>query len=214
MSDTPPATDEFAAAKANLRDTVKWLVTVLAALAAAIVGTAPLGGLASLAGWRLWVAGGAGLAGFSAILIAVGVLRDILLTARLASAQVRADADLVAWLNEHAADLLPVQCATLDAFFKARDDLVATLRRLRDDQGSEAYRGAEKAYRVADVAAGRILGLASFERLRRRIARRLPWLFALAVAAFLGLAVFTGLASAKKDAAEPLKVEVSMAAHR
>ena len=41
MSDTPPATDEFAAAKANLRDTVKWLVTVLAALAAAIGARLP-----------------------------------------------------------------------------------------------------------------------------------------------------------------------------
>ena len=60
-----PAADPYATAKANLRDTIKWLATSLAAVGAAVIAGASISGLAGLEGHALHLAAGLG-AGFQA----------------------------------------------------------------------------------------------------------------------------------------------------
>src|ERR1700676_5570916 len=65
-------TDPFATAKANLRDTIKWLTTTFAAIAAAILAGSPLTGLGALPlGWRLGFATIGAFFGLASLLLAI-----------------------------------------------------------------------------------------------------------------------------------------------
>ncbi|AGS25800.1 hypothetical protein [Rhizobium etli] len=75
MSDT---TDSYATAKANLRDTIKWLATSLAAVGAAVIAGASINGLSELQGQALTSAIILGGAGLAAILMSIGILVHLL----------------------------------------------------------------------------------------------------------------------------------------
>jgi hypothetical protein len=77
MSDAA-AGDPFSNAKANIRDTVKWLATTLAALAAAVVAGASITGISALTGWRLVLAIGGGGGGLICIFVAIGIALRLL----------------------------------------------------------------------------------------------------------------------------------------
>ena len=127
MSDA--ASDPFAAARANIRETVKWLVTAFAAMTAAVVGTSPLTGLGSLPfGERLYLAVGAGFIG---LLIAAWVIAKalrLLVTPPFFLGDIVADAALREFVDTHAYDLMPSQYPTVGQVVAARKDALDILR--------------------------------------------------------------------------------------
>ncbi len=79
MPDAPA--DAFAAARANLRDTIKWLATVLAGVAAVAAGSSPLTALGALSpsDTRFQIATAALAVALVCLVAGVGVFLDLLL---------------------------------------------------------------------------------------------------------------------------------------
>src|SRR5271155_27768 len=168
MSNGGATGDPFGAARANLRDTVKWLVAAFAALAAATLGSSPLTGLGSLSpGWRLYLATASGMAGLLFVISAIYTALKVLAAKPFYLAEVRQNKNLCQYIGEHAADLLPPEFLTFDDFLHYRDRAVDTLRKL-ENPDSPARIEAEKAHSALKPYVDRVLGLAYFVTLRDR----------------------------------------------
>lgn len=201
MSDA--ASDPFASARTNIRETVKWLVAAFAAMAAAIVGTSPLTGLGSLPpGERLYVAVGAGVIG---LLIAAWVIARalrLLVTPPFFLGDIAADEALRQFIEAHAYDLMPPQYPTIAQIVAARtaalDVLRGTVAGNRDD--------ARAALRALSPWTDRLMSLGYLEQLRRRLDGSLLSMATAAFAAVLAFGIFAWAANPPKpDASDSSK---------
>src|SRR5260370_40527129 len=130
MTDVSPAPDQFAAARANLRDTVKWLIAALAALAAAILAGSPLTSFGTLGpGPRLYIAIAAGSIGMILVFAAIYIAFRLLVWRPFFLSDLAADRDLSKFIDEHATDLLPPEIPNLKEFLERR----AKVRTLQQD---------------------------------------------------------------------------------
>lgn len=194
--------DPYASAKDNLRDTVKWLATTLAALLAALLAGTSIKGITTLTPEALWWALPAGAIGVIAILTAVIVLLGLLLGTGFFLNQLETDIETKKRLQGHAIDILPPQFGTLDEFMAQRREAIDDIRNNRDNPDSPEYKEAVKFFTSAQNATDRIVNLAHLEILRRNF-RRDAWILILCtVVAVAGMGAFSVLTATSKGAAE------------
>lgn len=204
--------DPFATPKANLRDTVKWLAGVFAALAAVVIAGTPLSGLGALPwGGRFLVATLALFVAFlcicSALIITLRLLRSDLIYPSDLDSRVRLerrpDAREIQFLREniarYQADLFHPDYPTMDALIKAIEEQRADYKQHPNDRTRQMISDLE-GYR------GRAVTYAAYLRFYDRLRRSVPWLVALGVIALLGLLVFGVVVKSKS--AEDQKVIV------
>lgn len=125
-STAKPDADIYAAQKANIRDTAKWMATAYAAVAAVIVAGAPFAGLNALTGERLVVAilfGGVALA---SVLLAINDILSFLIGDYAFVSEL--PVDVRDFIDEHAADVLPPPFASYQAFRTYRAGLQSKLK--------------------------------------------------------------------------------------
>jgi hypothetical protein len=199
-----PPGDPFAGAKANLRDTIKWLVTIFAGLAAAVTAGASLGGVSGAEGMRLYWALGGGALGVLCLALAAGVALRLLTARSFFLGDLAGEPAIKAKLEAHAIDLLPPQIASLDDFLKQRAAaaaIAADAKRTSDERA-----GAGAFFASLEPTTARLVNLAQFEVMCRAFERARPRLFVLAGVALFGLglfAVFSGPDKSRTSAAGP-----------
>jgi hypothetical protein len=185
------ASDPYATAKANLRDTIKWLATSLAGLGAAVLAGASINGLAALKGPTLGVAAVLGVIGLLLILVAVGVLLSLLTAKVFYFSQLVQPRDEVAReINDNADDILPPPLRTIAELAEYRQRAWEDLSRAQP--GTDDYRDASDRWGTANDSVSRITNLAQFLSLRHDFANckwRLFWLAGFIIVV-LGLYVF------------------------
>jgi hypothetical protein len=124
-----PAADPHASARANLRDTVKWLATSLAAVGAAVIAGASINGLASLSGTELFAGALLGGFGLVAILSAISILLGLLTSDVFYFTQLMNDDNaskaIANEIDERARDLLPPQVRSISELIAYRDQVIA-----------------------------------------------------------------------------------------
>jgi hypothetical protein len=196
VADLPPENDPFAAARTNLRDTIKWLIAAFAALAVAVLGSSPLTGFGTLApGWRLYLAIGAGFVGLSLVFVAIYIAFRLLVWRPFFLSDLAADSDLFSFIEEHSADLLPPELPRFAEFLQARDKARAFLQQTSREPDAPNRAKAKQFITDSDLFANRLLSLAYFEHLRRQL-MKFGWvLFALALAAVVALGIFAWAAN-------------------
>lgn len=203
MSESSSPPDPFSAARANLRDTVKWLITIFAALAAAVVGTTPFTGLGSLSiGWRLLVATVAGAFALAVIFRAVYWAFQLLVAKPFFFEDLRTETSLRRFIEDHSIDLLPPEYPTFDDFIYARNAAIDLLRHGRPPIGSPDYDGYLKArtfHEKSSEIIATISRLAHYERIRSGLVESGPRLFLLAALATVALGLFAWTANPGKD---------------
>lgn len=213
----PPAADPYATARANLRDTVKWLAATFSALAAVVLAGSPISGLGKLppATPAWWAASAAlGLAFVCicvALVITVALLRsdalhlsDLDPSANLAQLDASDRAEIIALratIDSRAVDVLPPNYPTLADLMGAaqarRQELVDAWLAWRNAPDAAAKAAAAirvaRAQRSMDRFApplSRVLAYGVYVRFYDRLRRAMPQLFALGVIALLGLTAF------------------------
>jgi hypothetical protein len=209
---TPPA-DEFAAQKANIRDTAKWMATAFAAVAAVVIAGTPFSGLGTLDHAHLvtiLIAGGIALV---CVLVAIGSILNVLIGSyAFAGSLEQAAKDFI---NENAKDVLPIQFDRLEEFLAHREatriEAVNLWKTLTVKQISpltiEARQAAEAKYLVylsrsdeAERNAARIVSLAHLFRMRSQLSRIRRLLVFLTVASVISLVVAVWAATSVKKA--------------
>ncbi|MDX8521142.1 hypothetical protein [Mesorhizobium dulcispinae] len=206
MSDGPAA-DPYATAKANLRDTIKWLATTLAALGAAVVAGASISGLATLEGQKLILASACGAAGLIAILIAIGIMVNLLTSSVFYFSQLADLTDPVtSEINSQARDILPPQTPTIADLIAFQESAVTDMRATRP--GDDLYQSAYKRYLAANDAIARVNNLAQFLFLRNRFRGKTLILFGLTVFIIFSLGGYSLLAGGKVDTGGDLATKI------
>jgi hypothetical protein len=196
MSDAP-APDPYATAKANLRDTIKWLATSLAAVGAAVIAGASINGLTALEGSALWWAAGLGGVGLLAILVAIGVMLSLLTSKVFYFSELSKEGSLIAQeINEHAKDILSPQTPTINALVAFRETAVINLNA---PPGDAAYQAAFKRWTAANDLIARITNLAQFISLRNDFEKRKCILFILTLVVIVSLGGYALLAGGKSS---------------
>lgn len=189
-------TDQLASARANLRDTIKWLITALAALAAAVLGSSPLTAFGTLApGWRLYLAVGSGFIGLMLLLAAIYIAFRLLVWKPFFVAEIAADQKLSQFIGQHAADLLPAEIPKLDEFLRARDEARATLQATATDAKNPLRAKAAEFIKLSDPYVEQLISLAYFERLRTDLIAKSRILFGLIICAVIALGTFAWAAN-------------------
>jgi hypothetical protein len=189
------AFDQFAAAKANLRDTVKWLTTTFAALAAVVLAGTSLTGISTLSGWRLVVALAGGAVGLISIFLAIATALRLLISESFFLTQLEDDKEIKQLLDARAGDILPPEFATLDEFLLMRRQAIAKIAESKQDPTNDDYKRASEFFASLEPSVSRLVNLAHFEVLRRNLKRAGKPLFLFAIGTLVGLgvfAVFTG----------------------
>lgn len=216
------STDPYATAKGNLRDTVKWMATTFAALAAVVLAGSPFSGFGSLAldGLRFYVAT-AGLIGAAVLLILawhemVFLLRpDAVFPSQLRdsfkpdpldrsadAAEVRAVTDD---FKKHKQDLLP---SGLNAF----EDLERAVEKYWEQANDRnlpenVTKAAHERWKGYQDNVSMVVNYAAFFRLHHRVVGATPRVTKLGVGALVFLAVFAWAANpAKGDLAQKVTV--------
>jgi hypothetical protein len=190
MSDAA-AGDPFSTAKANLRDTIKWLATTLAALAAAVMAGVSISGISALTGWRLFFAVSGGGVGLICIFLAIGITLRLLTSEAYYFSELVKDNDLKQTLDAFDKDILSPNIQNIDALFRLRDEAIKGII-AHDKDAAEKYKQL-----TPEIA--RVTNLAAFLSLRRSLERsRLP-LFGLALVTLLGLGLFAVCIGDKSD---------------
>lgn len=194
-------TDPFASAKANLRDTVKWLATTFAALAAVVLAGTSLTGLSHLTGLRLAVALIGGGLGLGCVILAAGVMLRLLTSESFYVSNLETPqlANLKATLNRHSEDILPPELTSVDQMLQLRRQARETARSLAGTPKAADYLDARRFLTEIEPAMVRLTNLAHFEMLRNRMRAAEPTLFVLAIGALLGLGAFAVFAGSKDD---------------
>ena len=197
MSDAPAA-DPYATAKANLRDTIKWLATSLAAVGAAVIAGASINGLTALEGRALCWAVGLGCVGLFSILVAIGVMLS-LLTSKVFyfSKLTEAGSSIAEEINQHAKDILSPQTQTINDLVTFRQNAVNTLSSTHP--GDAAYQDAFNRWTAANDLIARITNLAQFISLRNDFEKRKWILFILTLVVILTLGGYALLAGGKSS---------------
>jgi hypothetical protein len=187
MADDPPA-DPYAAARANVRDTVKWLATALAATAAAALGSSPLTGLGSLpmSSPRFHLAGIAVIIALFGILGAIGVILNLLL-GEIFSLEASASLPwVIDFIEPRKNDILPPGYDSLGALLKARRNHADHIAANAGDKTSQAYRDAVADYQSLQPALAAITQQVHLEYVLRSV-RSARWPLA-------GLSIVAGIA--------------------
>lgn len=214
MSNAAVPRDPHAAARANIRDTVKWLIAAFAGMAAAIVGGSPLTGLGTpMPDWRLGLAAISGVIGLLLVGRGIAVAIRILVTPPFFLADIADNKELLAVINAHADDLLPPEYKDFTGFAAERRKAIAALRStaIADPRNTEDDRKRKSAIRANAQAsldsngiwADRLISFAYFETLRRQFKGAARQLFVVAFAAALAFALFAWAANPGKDDAKP-----------
>ena len=194
MADQSLPRDPHAQARANIRETMKWMATGFGAVAAAIVGGTPLTGIGALApDGRLWLAVGSGL--FGLVMLGVGILvaLSVLVTPPLFLKDIPKDAGLLKLINDRVSEFLPPNFADLASFIERRDRALENVR-AKNDQAAKSLTFLENAGLWID----RLMSYAYFELLRRRLATATLWLFTVGFLAAVSFAVFAWAANPPK----------------
>jgi len=218
--DATTMSDPYAPLKANLRDTIKWLAGVFAALAAVVIAGTPLSGLAAPTldfHHRLMGAAAIGVSFLSIVTALVLMLRllrsdliypsDIDPNVSLEDRRDRRELESVRQdVAEHQRDLYP-QSASYAIFLAEIDRANQSAKRLGDEwQKLETQRTVDSV--AADAARaryddqvkqiqlyrgvqGNVLAYASYQRLYTRMQRATPWLLACGTVALAALLAFT-----------------------
>lgn len=200
-----PSPDPFAAAKANIRDTIKWLTTTFAAVAGVVLAGSTFSGLGALpVGSRLCIAIGGALVGFILTLLCIARVLALLKSEAYFLGDLKDDPPMRKWVNDHAEDLLPAEFATVEAFLEARKDARTRLMEYAasDEEPDEDERALYvRYYREMDRISARLTSYLHFQKLANRLKEEAAPLLALAAFAILGLATFAWAVSPPKPAA-------------
>jgi hypothetical protein len=197
MSDAP-ASDPYATAKANLRDTIKWLATSLAALGAAVIAGASINGLAALEGNALVCAALLGGVGLLLILFAIGVMVNLLTANVFYFSQLKTAGNAIAsTINERAEDILSPQTPSIAALVKFREDAIKEMRAA--NPGDAKYQDAFKNWTAANDLIARVTNLAQFLSLRDDFKNKRVCLFFLTVLIIITLGGYALLAGGKSS---------------
>jgi hypothetical protein len=210
----------FADGRANIRETIKWMVAAFAGLAAVLVGTAPLSNIGELTGTALILASACAIVGFACVLAAIDIALKILVTPLIFLSDISADKSLSDVIDSHRDDVLPPGIATIAKFvenrLKTQNKLLALLSAKAEPHETEEARKAKQAeiarvqasFDATNAVSARLLGLAHYEQLRRDFDKSRKSLFLVAVAAFVALSTFGWITThARPDApAKPLHV--------
>lgn len=209
------AADQFRAASLSLRETIKWLIAGFAAIAAAIMGAVPLVSLGSLAGSNLYVAAAAGALAVAAILVALYLALDLLLSDSFYLGTLSEDSakDVRKKLERYQDNLVAPNFASLAQFLERRQ---AFRRRAQAYDGLPEERRTQrevdeikKEQEVILPTERLIVAAGHFELLSERARKRVPWLLALALLASSALVVVAwALASKAKDSSVSTAVAV------
>ena len=179
--------DPTAGAKANLRDTAKWLATTLAALAAVILAGTSFTGLAHLHGVDLRLALAGGAVAIIAVLLVIALLLRLLISetfffGNLADpmyASVREE------LDRHAIELLPPSIPNIGRLLEVRRQAIEAVR---TSIGTPSYaQNVRYLQQLREVLAD-VTYFAQFEAMRQRLLRDRIWLFSLTLIGLAGLA--------------------------
>src|SRR3954451_15698992 len=138
MNDTAMGSSgqSYVRAKENLRDTVKWLATVLMALAGSILVGTSLTGLSGVSGLNLVLALVGGAVGLGGSLWAVWIMLRLLTTETYFLRQVEADAELMNKLKATAADIIPPQFSEVRSLLNKRREAIDAIRQGWKDEAS------------------------------------------------------------------------------
>jgi hypothetical protein len=192
-------TDRFATAKANLRDTVKWLSTLFSALAAAALGGASLVGLASVHGESLRYALWGGGIGIGCLFVAAGLALWLLASESFHISEIEQHSRLLKHLNRYASDILPPEYPDVQDFVARRTAAIAKLRELPTRSDDPKRLDAQQYLQAIDEPLTLLVSLAHFEYMRLRFNCMLPFLAVFAVGALLGLGVYAVYAGTAKE---------------
>lgn len=194
-----PPSDPFASAKANLRDTVKWLATTFAALAAIVLAGASLTGVSQLDGNQRVAALTGGGIGLLCVIGASGIMLRLLTanTFFVSDLGVERYSRLKSFLNHHAIDFLPAQLLTVDDLLRERRRATEDVQ--RNDPTSQKYQDAAAFLEQLNPSLSRLTNLAQLEVLRRDLNSAVPWLLLLALGALGGLGVFATYSTPPKQ---------------
>jgi hypothetical protein len=207
MANDETKDDQFFAARANIRETVKWLITAFAALATAILGGSPLTGFGALDhGPRLAVAILGGLAGMICVFWAIKLAVDILVRDSVFFGEIHHYPELVTYIDAHSEDLLPIEYPSFAAFAKERALAIAIVN---DDNASDDDRKVATAFLItAREYVGSLAGIAALENMRAQFRRSGRMLFVLAVLMVVFIGVFSWAANPPKPDDEDRKLTV------
>ena len=197
----PPPSDPFASAKTNLRDTVKWMATTFAGLAAVVLAGTSLTGVSHLKGAHLTGALVAGGLGLICVILAAGVMLR-LLTAEsffVSDLNDRAHAKLRGFLEAHAGDVLPAEFENVGRLLDLRATAIKTVRAYVNNLNAPEYIAANQFLSNITSPLSRLTNLAHFEVMRSNLKDSEPILFLLAIGALVGLGAFAVLTGSYKD---------------
>lgn len=195
--------DPFADAKANIRETVKWLAATFAALAAVVIGGSPVSGLGELSvnGLAFWLGALCLLSAFTLICIALRVTLRILRPEAIFRSNLYTDAPphtnasdkdelkrIRAMINGHAKDLLPYNYCTLEDLGSELDTQAQVLA--QENPQSAALQRARGMVAKFHKEFEFLLIFAQYLRLEMRLHDALPKLLALGIGALVSLTAF------------------------
>lgn len=205
--------DPYAAARANIRDSVKWLVAAFASMAAALVAGMPLAGIGALepVSGRFVLAAGALLTAAGAIgyglVVALRLLRSEGLF--LSDLEEQADAEIgrasgperaeMIWLRNlietRARDVLPSNYPSLGALRVAIKQAEEYLKRALEGHDANEVDEGKVTLAALTSARTRLLWFALYQRAEKRLADSVPKLLLLGVVALSALLAFVWAAN-------------------
>ncbi|PZQ99291.1 MAG: hypothetical protein DI533_00885 [Cereibacter sphaeroides] len=189
----------YGASRSSLRETLKWLTTVLTALGAALAAGATVSGLGGLSvddrQDAMW---GGGIA-MVAILIAIAILVRLLTVSPFYLDDLLADTRLTAEIEKRKLEVLAPGTNTVANLKKKLQDAVRDVAARPDDEPTKAI------YRAVSTEANQVVDLAAFLSLAKKVRCGMIWLGLLALIAFGGLAWF-GYVIGRAAAAKPAPV--------
>lgn len=180
--------DPLAAAKANLRDTVKWLATTLAALAAVIIAGTSFTGLARLSGGELRLALAGGALAIIAVLLVIALLLRLLMSEAFYFGDLfdPKNANVLAALEPHAVELLPPTIRTIVELGEVRQRAV---EKVRSSVGTPTYDESVRYLDSLRPILASVTYFGQFERMRQRLRRESIPLLVLTLVGIAGLAL-------------------------
>ena len=212
-ADPPAATDAYAAAKGNIRDTIKWLAATFASLAAVVVAGTSVSGIGSLPipGVRFFGAAASLLLGFICVLIALwktlrllrteGLFASELLSPPEGGSDARELTKVRKEILAHQSELLPPNYPTIDELLAASRLEQVGMQEAIKKRDAAAFQRHEAQFNELDAFVSKIMDFAIYSRLYHRLNMELPWLFGFATTALIFLFTFACLVNDKHDKA-------------
>lgn len=181
--------DPLAGAKANLRDTVKWLATTLAALAAVVLAGTSLTGLERVSGVDLKWALLGGAVAIIAVLLVISLLLGLLISEAFYFGDLflPENASVLEELERRSTELLPPTIPTMQRLREVRRE---TLELIRASEGTPDYDKYVRYLEQLRQILASVTYFAQFERMRQRLRRDAIPLFVLTLVGVAGLVLF------------------------